>query len=84
MRVTPKQKQVLAAIRDLYLRRSEHPDHQAIAVECDKEYSRADWAHEPLRSLSKLRLVSSIGKASPYGGRRWKINKSGLKLLGND
>lgn len=82
MKITPKQRMVLEAVCDLYQRHAEHPDHHRIAVECGKEYSSADWAHDSLRKLERLRLISSVGKASPYGGRRWKINESGLKLLG--
>lgn len=84
MKITPKQRRVLIAIRDLYERRAVYPDHHAIAVECGREYSSGNWAHEPLRKLERSRLVSSIGKSSPYGGRRWKINESGLKLLGHE
>lgn len=82
MKITPKQKRVLEAVRDLYARRAVYPDHHDIAVECGKNYSAADWAHEPLRKLERARLVSSMGKSSPYGGRRWRINASGLKILG--
>jgi len=32
MKITPKQRQVLMAIRDLYERRAVYPDHHAIAV----------------------------------------------------
>jgi hypothetical protein len=83
MNVTPKQMKVLRAVRDLYAMRAEYPDHHMIAVECGQKYSTSGWAHAPLRKLSAMRLVSSVGKPSPWSGRRWKINESGLKLIGD-
>ena len=82
MKLTAKQKKVLEAVAMLN-GDGKDPDHHMIAVRCGKEYSAADWAHEPLRRLAKSRLVVSIGKSSPYGGRRWKITKTGHKAISN-
>lgn len=80
MKLSAKQKQVLEAVAMLNSDGKE-PDHHMIAVRCGKEYSAADWAHDPLRRLAKSRLVVSIGKSSPYGGRRWKITETGRKAI---
>lgn len=81
MKLTPKQNLVLAAVAKLYERRAVYPNHHQIAMECGKEYSRADWAHDALRQLSRSRMIVPVGKSSPYGGRRWKITKNGLKAM---
>lgn len=80
MKLTPKEREILTALAGFHSQDRE-PDHHRIAVICGKEYSAADWAHAPLRSLLKKGCVTAIGKSSPYGGRRWKINERGRQAL---
>lgn len=78
---TPKRRFVLRIIRDWKpFSAIAHPCARMIAVRCGKNYSDAEWAHEPLRALLALGYVRVVGK-DLHGSRLWEITPEGRAAL---
>lgn len=78
LKLTPKRKQVLLAI---VARASDPraPCHHRIAVDCGKEYCRADWAHSALRDLNAAGYIKAVGR--DLGARTWRPTDAGRAAL---
>lgn len=78
LKLTPKRKQVLSAIV-ARAADTEAPCHHRIAVDCGKEYCKADWAHSALRELYVAGYIEHVGR--DLGARTWRPTDAGRAAL---